>query len=408
MKPIARRAAALAIACSTLGSLAAVSTSAASAATTPTATTAATPAFPPLNAAALQAAIQTQPGDNAAGDIVRVGEPGVLWRGSTVDAETGRQIPPNAHFHAGSIAKTFETVVILQLAAEGRIDLDQTVQHYLPGLLPDTFAPITVRQLINFTSGLPDVDEGAPAASADQTIATRYTYRTFDQIIQETLRPSDPGRRWPGPHFAPGTKQEYNSLGFRIGGALIEHITGHTYKQELTARVLEPLHLTQTSVPEDDPVMPRPYLHGYMTDDEGRAVDVSEQGGDPSNLISTPADLDRFITALMQGRLLPPAQQNELFTLPTDGAGRLVPFVNGSSCPTKLACFGAGLMSTTLPNGAVLWGKTGHDDGYANGMFATRDLSIRAVYSVSNLSSDFSAPSPLSQRLIAAVLTPAK
>jgi len=107
----------------------------------------------------------------------------------------------------------------------------------------------------------------------------------------------------------------------------------------------------------------------------------------------------------MQGRLLPPAQRAELFTLPTDASAQLLPFVNGTSCP-KVACFGAGLMSTKLPNGAVLWGKTGHDDGYANGMFATRDLSIRAVYSVSNLSVDFSAPSPLSARLIAAVLTP--
>ncbi|WP_194920262.1 serine hydrolase domain-containing protein [Catenulispora rubra] len=397
MKPLASRAAVLAIACSTLAGLTAISGETASAAST-------APAFPPLNPAALEAAIQTQPTDNAAGDIVRVGEPGALWTGSTLDAETGRQIPPDAHFHAGSIAKTFETVVILQLAAEGRIDLDQSIQHYMPGLLPCTFAPITVRQLITFTSGLPDVDEGAPPASADQVIATRYTYRTFDQIIQETLRPT--GRPWPGPHFAPGTKQEYNSLGFRIGGALVEQITGHAYKQELTARVLRPLHLTRTSVPENDPVMPRPYLHGYMTDDEGQPIDVSEQGGDPSNLISTPADLDHFITALMQGRLLPPAQQNELFAIPTDSAGQPLPFVNGSSCP-KAACFGAGLMSTKLPNGVVLWGKTGHDDGYANGMFATRDLSIRAVYSVSNLSVDFSAPSPLSQRLIEAVLAPA-
>ena len=396
MTTIARRAAVLALACSTLAGLGAIPSASASA----FASASGSGDFPPLNPAALQAAIQTRPGDGAAADIVRVGEPGQLWTGSTLDAETGRRIPPNAHFHAGSIAKTFETVVILQLAAEGRIDLDQSVQHYMPGLLPKTFAPVTVRQLIDFTSGLPDVDEGAPPSTADQTIATRYRYRTFDEIIQQTLRPG--GRPWPGPHFTPGTRQEYNSLGFRIGGALIEQITGRSYKEEVTERVLRPLHLTQTSVPQNDPVMPRPYLHGYMTDDEGVAVDVSEQGGDPSNLISTPADLDRFIIALMRGRLLPPAQQKELFAVPTDANGQLLPFVNGSSCP-KVACFGAGLMSTTLPNGVVVWGKTGHDDGYANGMFATRDLSVRAVYSISNLSSDFSAPSPLSGRLIGAV-----
>ncbi|MET8623624.1 serine hydrolase domain-containing protein [Kitasatospora sp. NPDC004669] len=399
MKPLARRAAALALACSAVVGLTAASGAQAFAEGGSSTTT----AFPSLNPAALEAAIQTRATDGAAGAVVRVGEPGQLWKGSTVDSQTGRKIPENAHFHAGSISKVFQTTVTLQLAAEGRIDLDQTVQHYLPDLLPKTFDPITVRELINYTSGLPDVDEGKPADSADDTIANRYTYRTFDQVIQDTLRPTH--RPWPGPHFAPGTKQEYNSLAFRIGGKLIEQITGNSYKDEVTSRILKPLHLDQTSVPEDDPEMPRPYLHGYMTDSSGQAVDVSEQGGTPSNMISTTADLDHFMAALFQGRLLPAAQQSELFTLPKDNEGKLVPFVGGTSC-NKVACFGAGLMSTPLPNGTVLWGKTGHDDGYANGMFASRDLSLRAVYSISNLSSDFAAPTPLSNRLLGAVLNP--
>ncbi|MEV7024751.1 serine hydrolase domain-containing protein [Kitasatospora sp. NPDC093558] len=399
MKPLARRAAALGLACSVLTGVTVASGAQAFADGGPGTTT----AFPPLNPAALEAAIQAQPGDGAAGAVVRVGEPGQLWKGSTVDAETGRKIPENAHFHAGSISKVFQSVVILQLAAEGRLDLDQTVQHYMPGLLPEKFDPITVRELINYTSGLPDVDEGKPADSVDDVIADRYSYRTFDQVIQDTLRPAD--RPWPGKHFDPGTKQEYNSLAFRIGGKLIEQITGNSFRDEITSRILEPLHLDQTSVPEDNPEMPRPYLHGYMTDGQGEVADVSEQGGTPSNMISTTADLDHFLTALLQGRLLPAAQQDELFALPKDGEGKLLPFVGGTSC-NKVACFGAGLMSTPLPNGTVLWGKTGHDDGYANGMFATRDLSVRAVYSVSNLSSDFAAPSPLANRLLGAVLNP--
>ncbi|MDF3300169.1 serine hydrolase domain-containing protein [Streptomyces tropicalis] len=359
--------------------------------------------LPALDPPALQAAIETRPADGVSGAIARVGEPGQLWKGSTIDSQTGRKIPANAHFHIGSISKVFETTVVLQLAAEGRIDLDRTVQQYIPGLLPDTFQPITVRELINYSSGLPDVDEGKPAQSPDETIANRYDYRTFDDIIRSTLRPV--GRPWPGPHFAPGTEQEYNSLGFRIAGRLIEQITGHSFKEEVIERILKPLRLEQTSVPEGDPVMPRPYLHGYVTDSRGTAVDVSEQGGDPSNMISTPADLDRFINALFQGRLLPPAQLNEMFTLPRDAEGKLVPFI-GTSC-NKVACFGAALMSTPLLNGGVLWGKTGHDFGYANGMFATRDLSVRGVYSVSNLSLDFGAPAALANRLLTAVVAPA-
>ncbi|MDH6138982.1 D-alanyl-D-alanine carboxypeptidase [Kitasatospora sp. GP30] len=405
MQPLARRAATLGLACTALIGLTAGTGAQAFAAGAPASTHPNTAtAFPPLDPTALRAALQTHPTDGTAGAIARVGEPGQLWTGSTTDGVTGRAIPPNAHFHVGSISKVFETTVLLQLAAEGRIDLDQTVQHYLPGLLPGTFQPITVRELVNYTSGLPDVDEGAPAVGADQTIADRYRYRTFDEIIQSTLRPTD--RPWPGPHFTPGTEQEYNSLGFRIAGKLIEQTTGRSFRDEVTERVLKPLHLEQTSVPEDDPTMPRPYLHGYLTGSQGEDVDVSEQGGDPSNMISTPADLDRFLTTLLQGRLLPAAQQQELFTLPKDGQGKPVPFVNGTSC-NKLACFGAGLMSVQLPDGQLLWGKTGHDLGYANGMFASRDLSVRAVYSVSNLSLDFAAPAPLANRLLTAVLDPA-
>ncbi|MDH6127553.1 serine hydrolase domain-containing protein [Kitasatospora sp. GP82] len=365
--------------------------------------------LPALDPAALDAAIRIQPGDEATGAIARVVENGQVWRGSSGDTATGRSTPANAHFHIGSISKTFETVVVLQLAAEGRVDLDQTVQHYLPGLLPDTFAPVTVRQLLNMTSGLPDVYQGAPQPSADELIAHRYDYRSFDQIIQETLRPV--GRPAPGPNFAPGTAQQYNSLGFRIAGRLIEEITGNSFKDEVTARIINPLHLSQTSAPEDDPRMPRPYLHGYQANGAGELVDVSEQGGNPSNMISTPADLDHFITALFQGRLLATAQLDEMFRLPKGNDGKTVRYFDNSNCTDGKgnpgpACFGAGLMATPLPDGTLLWGKTGHDTGYADGVFATRDLSMKGVFSVSTTDGNNGRATALSGRLLMAVVRP--
>ncbi|WP_405877292.1 beta-lactamase family protein [Streptomyces sp. NBC_01384] len=380
------------------------------AATAATAPASASPR-PPLDPAALQAALRVRPDDQAAGAIALVAEPGQVWRGSSGDTVTGKRIPDNAHFHIGSISKTFESTVVLQLAAEGRVDLDRPIQHYLPGLLPDTFQPITVRQLLDLTSGLPDVLEGAPPVSTDEQIAHRYDYQSFDQIIQDTLRPAD--RPWPGPRFAPGTKQEYNSLGFRIAGKLIEQVTGHSFKTEVTARILRPLHLDQTSVPEDNPRMPRPYLHGYLTNSAGEPVDVSEQNGNPSGMISTPADLDRFITALFRGRLLPSALLEEMFTLPKSEDGKVVPYADASNCLTAdgkqgPACFGLGLMSVPLPDGTMLWGKTGHDYGYANGMFATRDLSLRGVYSISTTTANDGRANPISNRLLLAAVTPTR
>ncbi|AEW99165.1 serine hydrolase domain-containing protein [Streptantibioticus cattleyicolor] len=407
-----RRAAAFGLVAAAVVTAVAATGPQASAAARHTATAVTSPAphaVPPLDPAALRAAIEPRTGDGAAGVIARVGRPGQLWTGSTTDSVTGRRIPPDAHFHIGSISKTFESVIALQLASEGKLDLDRSVQQYLPGLLPDTFRPITVRQLLDFTSGLPDVDEGAPAPTTDEMIAHRYDYRTFDQVIEDTLRPA--GRPRPGPHFAPGTEQEYNSLGFRIAGKLIEHLTGHSFKDEVTARVLEPLRLTHTSVPEDDPRMPRPYLHGYLTGSDGRPVDVSEQGGDPSNMISTPADLDHFITALFSGRLLPAAWLDQMFTLPEGADGKPVPYHGTSNCvrpdgTAGPACFGVGLMAVPLPGGGVLWGKTGHDYGYANGMFATRDLSVRGVFSVSTTTRNDGRPSAIGDRLLIAAIAP--
>jgi D-alanyl-D-alanine carboxypeptidase len=126
------------------------------------------------------------------------------------------------------------------------------------------------------TSGLPQIDEGAPATTADQVIAGRFAHPALAEIIQDTLRPH--GRPWPRPHFVPGTEQQYNSLNYRIVAYLIERHTGYSFASELQTRILTPLHLTQTfpAISNGRPrQMPRPYLHGYIANDEGELADVT-------------------------------------------------------------------------------------------------------------------------------------
>ncbi|HET9172252.1 MAG TPA: serine hydrolase domain-containing protein [Actinospica sp.] len=336
-------------------------------------------------ATAYQQAIEVRPGEQAAGAVALVDGGGGRWQGSSGDTRTGQPIAADAHFRIGSISKTFEAVVLLQLVGEHRVSLDQSIQHYLPGLLPADFQPITLRELLDMTSGLPQIGAGAPETTVDQEIEGRFENQSFTQIIESTLRPA--GRSWPGPVSVPGAEQAYNSLNYRIIGLLIERVTGESFKEAVTERVLEPLHLSGTSLPEGSPLMPLPYLHGYLTSSEGAVVDVSAQGGDPSSMISTTADLDRFITALYSGRLLPSALLTQMFTLPRDAQGNPVPYTGGDgnceSGPQKgEACFGLGIGSDTLPDGTVLWGKTGQDPGYFTAMFATRDLSRVGVVSV--------------------------
>lgn len=343
---------------------------------------------PELNRARLLAAIAPRPGDGAAGTVAEVHKKGEVWRGAVGDVVSGRDVSPRAHFRIGSVTKPMEAVILLQLSAEGRVDLEESVQHYLPGLLPeDRFEErISVRQLLDHTSGLPHDLEGAPASTPDAEIEGRLDYVTFDEVIRETLHPE--GRPGPGPHFSPGTRQEYNSFGYRIAGKLIEEITGHSYQYEVTTRILKPLKMrdTRAAVPNRSTAVPRPYLPGYLPRSSGELVDVNVQGGLPASMTSTTADLDRFITGLFDGRLLRPAQTAELFAIPKGADGKPLPYADGSHCNTGpgkgTACFGVGLMSTPLPDGSLLWGKTGSDPGYRSGVFASRDLGLRAVYAV--------------------------
>ncbi|MFD3993135.1 serine hydrolase domain-containing protein [Streptomyces sp. NPDC058548] len=365
---------------------------------------------PGLDRAALREAITVRPEDGTAGVLAQVHRKGETWRGTSGDVVTGQRLSRDAHFRIGSISKPMEAVILLQLSAEGRVALDRSVQDYLPGLLPEHLfkEPVTVRQLLDHTSGLPQEFEGAPAStSPDEDIERRLDYVTFDEAIRQTLRPE--GRPAPGPRFSPGTRQEYNSFGYRVAGKLIEEITGHSFQHEVTARILEPLRMRETraTVPGHSTPVPRPYLPGYQPGSDGRLVDVNVQGGLPASMTSTTGDLDRFIKGMFDGRLLRPAQTAELFALPKGPDGKPLPYADSSNCntgPAKgTACFSVGLMYTPLPDGSVLWGKTGSDMGYRSGVFATRDLNLRAVYATgTSIPSGNGAPA-VAQRLVGAL-----
>ncbi|THA73732.1 serine hydrolase [Streptomyces sp. A0592] len=116
------------------------------------------------------------------------------------------------------------------------------------------------------------------------------------------------------------------------------------------------------------------------------------------SMTSTTGDLDRFVSGLFDSRLLRPAQAEELFTVPTGADGKPLPYAGGANCNTGpgrgTACFSVGLMSVPLPDGTVLWGKTGSDPGYRSGVFASRDLARRAVYSTGTSSAPAGGGAP--------------
>ncbi|MFE0384320.1 serine hydrolase domain-containing protein [Streptomyces bungoensis] len=356
----------------------------ASAATLRPPSVAATAPLPGLDPVALKAAIGGLPNADVTGALLRITGRAGHWSGTSGagNLETGQGVPPNGHIRIGSISKVFTATIVLQIAAEHRIDLDEPVQRYLPGVLPADLPPVTVGQLLNHTSGLPggahdpEFGDGSPEWFA----ANRRKSFTPQQVID--LMAGQPMQ------FAPGTAQQYNGMNYYVAGLLIEKITGHTFADEVRSRITRPLALHDTYVPDaDDPRLPSPHSDGYLTvkssDGTTRPVDVTEQSPWPwaeGGMISTPVDLDRFMTALFRGRLLPPAEQAELFTVPD------VPSFHSSQCRTEAdagrACMTMGLMRVKASNGVVVWGKTGSRPGYTSGVFSTRDLSRTIVYSV--------------------------
>ncbi|MFJ4525205.1 serine hydrolase domain-containing protein [Streptomyces sp. NPDC088810] len=314
------------------------------------------------DAEALAAAIAGLPDHDATAALLRVGGDG-SWRGTAGvrDVRTGARALENARFRAGSVTKVVTASVVLQLAAEGRIDLDGTVQQYLPGLLTKDFAPITVRQLLNYTSGL------RSGPSLGDTVEDGYPHR-FETLTPRQVVAASVAE---GPAYAPGTQQSYDNIHYTVLGMLIEKVTGDSYAHQAAVRVFRPLGMRHSSFPVGtDPRIHGPHNRGYDWID-GKLVDVTDWNMSDrwaaGDLISTTADLERLLVGLFGGRVVPEPQLQEMFTLP-DVAG---------------ARYGAALERFEA-NGKVIWGKTGSRPGYATVIAATRDLSRTLVYSVNS------------------------
>ncbi|MBQ1070355.1 MULTISPECIES: serine hydrolase domain-containing protein [Micromonospora] len=314
----------------------------------------------------LRRAIAGLPNDDATSAQVRVTTPDGCWTGTSGvrDLRGAAPVPPNGRFRIGSVTKVFTAAVTLQLAAEGRLDLDDTVQRHLPGLLPADYPPVTVRQLLNHTHGIPSP---TVPPGIEWQLAHRYERWTPEQLVRLGLRN--------GREFEPGTQQRYTNMGYIVAGMLIEKVTGHSYAEEVRRRIARPLGLRDTYAPGDDPRLRGPHARGYQVvvrDGRTELVDATtwSQTFTPAagNLISSLSDLDTFMTALFAGRVVPEPWLTEMFTRPTY-EGRV------------LGEYGAGLTAMEV-DGQTLWLKTGSRFGYLAGVAATRDGRFRIEYSV--------------------------
>jgi D-alanyl-D-alanine carboxypeptidase len=324
---------------------------------------------PPLDTQALRAAVSdlTHPPAPSAQQRVSRGADHWYTAAGAADLTDGRSPRPADRFRAGSVTKVLVAAVVLHLWTAHRLRLDAPIGRYLPGLLPPDSARITVAQLLNHTSGLPD-HQGLPDLGTPEAVLRHRFDRWTPQQWVDTVAH--------GPlKFRPGTAQEYRGINYVLLALLVEELTGRPYGEAIASRVLRPLGLDHTLIPGDDPRLHGPHVHGYlrMTDGSLRDVTVFDQSGSwgEGELVSSLDDLWRLQQALFSGELLPPQAMEQLFTMPPD----TVRMLDGSP-----ARYSLGLQKATV-NGVTFWGKTGETYGYRTRVFATRDRSLSFVLS---------------------------
>jgi D-alanyl-D-alanine carboxypeptidase len=288
--------------------------------------------------------------------LVAAGTPGVVvitrhagrvtsLAGGLADVRTRTPMRAGDRFRIGSLTKTYVATIVLQLAAQGSLTLDDTVAHWLPGLVPGD-ASITIRQLLNHSSGIPDFDQDPRVLKPYQggNLSYRWSPRALIKIAVSHK-----------PLFAPGARYSYSNTNYLLAGLIVQAATGHTLAAELERRIFKPLHLDNTSF-QTRPGLTDPYAHGYYVFDKPPATDISDLSPYPwaaGAIVASGVDVATFYHALLAGKLLPPGELAAMKTTLTEGPNTDLPDSR----------YGLGLESYRLPCGRA-WGHGGNFPGY--------------------------------------------
>ncbi|WP_194815484.1 serine hydrolase [Nocardia sp. XZ_19_385] len=290
--------------------------------------------------------------------VVRAGVPGAqivitehgkdwVTTAGVGDLVTGARFPDDGRVRIGSNTKTFIATIVLQLVADGKVDLDAPIERYLPGIMQGTgHGGITIRNLLQHTSGLTDYTE-LPDLPLDSEEVRWQRMDTADLLRRVLGSP---------PRFSPGSKGEYSNTNYLLAGMLIEQVTGQPVDVEINRRIIEPLELQATYYPKPGETGLRgPHPRGYH-ERGGQRIDYTDLdtswAGSAGAMVASGADLNRFFTALLGGKLLPAAQLAEMQKV-------TVPLVNRENIP-----YGLGLVRIAVPCDVAVWGHGGGIMGF--------------------------------------------
>jgi CubicO group peptidase (beta-lactamase class C family) len=253
------------------------------------------------------------------------------------DIETATPMSPASVCRIGSITKQFTASVILQLAHEGRLGLDDSLSVYIPDF-PN--APrLNLRRMLSHTSGLGNYTD----VPLDQFLQASRIDRTTSELVKAMADAS------PNLAYEPGTDWRYSNTAYVLLGVIIERVSGKSYAQALQERLFAPLGLTHTAVDDAAEVVPN-RASGYMSARASASgfqnasfIAMSFPGG-AGDLRATTSDLCAWHAALLGGKVLSPESLQAMLTPVTLNDGKLPthPGRNGDKVETRYG-FGVGL-----------------------------------------------------------------
>ncbi len=326
-------------------------------------------------------------------DTLQLGFPGILAKTSeggktwsyaagVANLSSKKPMKTDFRFRIGSVTKTFTATVVLQLAEENRLNLDDSIEKWLPGVIQGNGyddKQITIRQVLNHTSGIAEYTRSKSFNLMD----TKKSYRAEELVKMGISMPPD---------FAPGKSWSYSNTGYVLLGILIETVTGNSYAEEIENRIIEPLELSNTFLPGNSSVIPgTKHARGYIQlDGASEPKDVTyynpSMGSSAGDMISTADDLNKFFSYLLGGKLIKEQQLKQMLTtVPTGEAA--------------LGRYGLGIYETKLPNGVSIWGHGGSIPGFVT--FAGGTLGGKHTLAVNLNSLNADSPDPFKNILLA-------
>lgn len=255
-------------------------------------------------------------------------------------------------FRAGSVMKPFVSVVVLQLTERRRLSLDARLPEVLPASVVSRFATapeISVRMLLGHRSGIPEWL--TPAVTAEIGRHPAKVWKVSEFLDLAAAQP---------PVFAPGTRYSYSNTNYNLLGLIIERVTGHSWRAEVSRRVISALGLRHTALPAPGHrSVPGAHADGYA-ELNGKTIDLT--GVDPSMagaagggaLVTTVQDLSDFLNAVLERRLFRHREtlRQMLAFAPAPAEGGQVGY-------------GLGMERRVLPGGIEAIGHLGRTAGYS-------------------------------------------